>query len=415
MKKLLYLFLVLGLFACSSDSADDDSNNSNPCPNQPQLITYEVSNINIDESTDLAGATFTAEIQNIQLGPNCETFSITNQGFVYGTNIQPTTSDNIVNANGQNASVTLNDLAPETTYYVRAYLTNTLGTFYGNEVNFTTPQSTNPVYLAENGVTVKARDWAVVGDSGIINGITYTIVDGATLTSMIQNGDDITRVCTTRIVDMNSLFWSYGNDIPNISSWDVSNVVNMSQMLGWSNLYQDISYWDVSNVTNMSQMFYQSTFNGDISDWDVSNVTNMSSMFSCSDFNQPIGTWDVSNVTYMGNMFWANCNPPTASNFNQDISNWDVSNVTSMMSMFTGNEEFNQDISNWDVSNVECIGQMFYEATSFNQDLSSWNVENVSTQQAACSPVCASFCYGATSWTLPKPDFTNCDEYTYCD
>ena len=28
MKKLLYLFLVLGLFACSSDSADDDSNNS---------------------------------------------------------------------------------------------------------------------------------------------------------------------------------------------------------------------------------------------------------------------------------------------------------------------------------------------------------------------------------------------------
>jgi surface protein len=42
----------------------------------------------------------------------------------------------------------------------------------------------------------------------------------------------------------------------------------------------DISSWDVSNVTNMSDMFFQATsFNGDISNWDVSNVTNMSEMF----------------------------------------------------------------------------------------------------------------------------------------
>ena len=55
---------------------------------------------------------------------------------------------------------------------------------------------TNAVYLDENGVTVKARDWAVVGDSAVINGISYTIVDGATLRTMIKNGDDVTRVCT---------------------------------------------------------------------------------------------------------------------------------------------------------------------------------------------------------------------------
>jgi hypothetical protein len=28
MKKLIYFFLVFGLFACSSDSANDDNNNS---------------------------------------------------------------------------------------------------------------------------------------------------------------------------------------------------------------------------------------------------------------------------------------------------------------------------------------------------------------------------------------------------
>ena len=62
--------------------------------------------------------------------------------------------------------------------------------------------NTNPVYLDSNGVTIKARDWAVVGDSGTINGVTYTIVDGATLRTMIENGDDVTRVCTSRIFVM---------------------------------------------------------------------------------------------------------------------------------------------------------------------------------------------------------------------
>ena len=97
MKKLILLLFIPLVFTCSGgDSGSDDSNN--PCPNQPQLTTLEVSNISIDESTDLASATFSGEIQNIQLGANCETFSITNQGFVYSTNIQPTTSDNVVNA-----------------------------------------------------------------------------------------------------------------------------------------------------------------------------------------------------------------------------------------------------------------------------------------------------------------------------
>ena len=131
MKKLILLLLIPLVFTCSSDSSDGDSDNNNPCPNQPQLTTLEVSNIIYDENTDLVSATFSGEIQNIQLGANCETFSITNQGFVYSTNIQLTTIDNVVNANGENASANVFDLMPETTYYVRTYLTTTLGTFYG--------------------------------------------------------------------------------------------------------------------------------------------------------------------------------------------------------------------------------------------------------------------------------------------
>ena len=133
---------------------------------------------------------------------------------------------------------------------------------------------TNPIYLASNGLTVKAKDWASVGDSGIINGIEYTIVSGSILRDMVSSGDDITRVCVSRITDMEGLFWrkTYFN--------------------------QDISNWDVSNVTNMSGMFGECpSFNQNISDWDTRNVLSMFIMFiGANSFNQDLGSWNVSKV-----------------------------------------------------------------------------------------------------------------------
>ncbi len=98
-------------------------------------------------------------------------------------------------------------------------------------------------------------------------------------------------------------------------------------------------------------------------------------MFMGCDFNQDLSTWDVSTVTNMGSMFGG-------SKFNQDISNWDVNQVESMSNMFG---------VDWD-SNISSI---------FNQDLGSWEVDNV-TQ-------CGGFNEGNISWTLPKPNFNNCD------
>ena len=202
----------------------------------------------------------------------------------------------------------------------------------------------NPVYLDDNGVTIKARDWAFVGDAGVVNGVGYTIVDTSTLMQMIANGDDVTRVCTSRIISM-------------------------------ANYFSDDSY-----------------FNQDIGSWDTSNVTNMYAMFqNTSAFNQDIGNWDTSSVIDMRYMFSSN------SAFNQDIGNWDTSSVIDMRYMFSNNSAFNQDIGNWDTSSVTLMTQMFISAAAFNQDLSMWNVVNVTNSQ--------NFDYNTPQWTLPKPNF----------
>jgi len=46
------------------------------------------------------------------------------------------------------------------------------------------------------------------------------------------------------------------------------------------------------------------------------------------------------------------------------------------------------------------MNSMFSSAILFNKDLSSWSVDGVTN--------CTEFSNGATSWTLPQPNFTNC-------
>ena len=65
----------------------------------------------------------------------------------------------------------------------------------------------NPVYLAENGVTIKACDDANVGDTGVIDGVTYTVVDEAMLRAMVENEQDVTKVTTTKVTNMSDFFF----------------------------------------------------------------------------------------------------------------------------------------------------------------------------------------------------------------
>ena len=348
------------------------------------------------------------------------------------------------------------------------------------------------IYLDPNGVTIKAADNAVVGESYDLDSVSYLVVDSALLYEMMDKFDQsrtaeedaelresLTKVVTTRVNSIHQLFtgsydktrfnedissWDVSNvtDMSDaflsnkkfnqdIGSWDVSNVKNMSRMFaGAIEFNQDISSWDVSNVavirsifmsaasfdqdisswnissevTDMSGMFQDSQFNHDIGHWDMSNVTTIESMLANSPFNQDISSWDLSNLTQIRYLFRSNVA------FNQDIGSWDISNVTDMSSMFDGATAFNQDISSWDVSGVERMNGMFEDASNFNQDISSWDVSSVTKMGAMFESdlyatsfnqdlsswdvsnvtYCGRFSYSTPDWTLPKPNFTNCEE-----
>tara|TARA_B110001469_G_scaffold17395_1_gene17663 strand:+ start:1309 stop:2346 length:1038 start_codon:yes stop_codon:yes gene_type:complete len=123
MKKTFLFFSAILIFACTDDEG-------NPCVYEPTLTTQAATDIT-ETSATLNG------IISI-VSENCEVPNNTEQGFVYSTEIQPTLEDIQVNVNGTNITTTIEDLEPNTTYYVRAFLTNNFGDFYGDEIDFTT-------------------------------------------------------------------------------------------------------------------------------------------------------------------------------------------------------------------------------------------------------------------------------------
>lgn len=142
-----------------------------------------------------------------------------------------------------------------------------------------------------------------------------------------------------------------------VSSWDTSNLTDMSYMFqGATGLNQPIGSWDTSAVTTMRAMFSGiAAFNQDISAWDTSSVTTMREMFSgATAFNQPLNSWDTSSVDNMFGTFSG------ASAFDQPLADWSTGAVTDMAFMFSNATVFDQDISLW------CVYQILSEPSSFN-------------------------------------------------
>ena len=207
-----------------------------------------------------------------------------------------------------------------------------------------------PFYVADNGVTIKAREWVPVGKKADLKGIVagfngknggpdfisfnhsvyYTAVDLAWLKSVLNTYSDLSTLVTTKVEITNEdsaagLFLR--TEIKGMENWDVSNWTSMYGLFDSDKpIKSDLSYWDVSNVEDFRLAMQLETTNPNINNWDVSKATNMSGFFSNSSNNKYIegmdlSGWDVSKVTNCSGFFggitnWPESKKPNFTNCN---------------------------------------------------------------------------------------------------
>lgn len=103
--------------------------------------------------------------------------TVTERGICWSTSHNPTTNGSHASNGGGTGTYSVNmaGLTPNTTYYVRAYATNSAGTAYGSEVSFTTLQNVSLPTVTTNQVTNITQTTATCGGN-------VTSAGGATVT-----------------------------------------------------------------------------------------------------------------------------------------------------------------------------------------------------------------------------------------
>jgi len=187
--------------------------------------------------------------------------SITARGVCWSKSQNPTVSDNkSVNGSGiGNFSVSITNLSPLTTYYVRAYATNSVGTAYGNQVNINTladiPNLTT-ISISDITETTATSGGNITNDGGSLvtaRGLCWSsnqnpdisdskLINGSGLGSFTGSITDLAPGTTfyVRAYATNSSGTAYGKEetaitmayVPSLTTNDMSSVTEYTALSG---------------------------------------------------------------------------------------------------------------------------------------------------------------------------------------
>ena len=137
----------------NDDNNDDDNNDDNTQIELPTVTTKSVSNIT--ETSAVCGGNVTSDGGS----------TVTAKGVCWSTSQNPTIDDSKTNDGSGSGSYTSNitGLTGNTTYYVRAYATNSKGTSYGEQRSFKTDEVTYKPTVTTKSVSNITETSAVCG------------------------------------------------------------------------------------------------------------------------------------------------------------------------------------------------------------------------------------------------------------
>jgi hypothetical protein len=196
------------------------------------------------------------------------------RGVVWSNAVSPTIALNTKTSDGTGIGAftsTLTGLMPNTTYYVRAYATNAVGTSYGNEITFTTPLSpavttTTLSAITSNTATGGGNVTTDGGSAVTARGVVWSTSTGATVPSVNSTSDGtgmgvfastITGLLPSttyylRAYVVNANGTAYGNELtfmtlppgvpPTISNTTTYTLVNTTTVKVTSNVTSDAGY-----------------------------------------------------------------------------------------------------------------------------------------------------------------------------
>lgn len=231
-----YVILALAFTNCSKDD-------TNPVySSAPTLSTSAVTSIT--ETSAISGGTISSD----------GGATVTAKGVVWSTSHNPTTADSkITSSSSTNVFIIpIIGLTSNTTYYVRAYGTNSAGTGYGAEQTFTTLNTSTTVVIptlttaaiggisasaatgggtisSDGGGAITARGvvWSIAANPTLANSKTTNGTGTGAFTSSLT-GLSASTTYHVRAYATNSAGTAYGNDISFTTSASATTTVTIS-------------------------------------------------------------------------------------------------------------------------------------------------------------------------------------------
>lgn len=195
------------------------------------------------------------------IGTDGDSLNVSARGICWNTQSAPT----IINSKTTNEkgigefTSSITELSLNTKYYVRAYVTNTAGTIYGNEVTFTTQNgiinlnTKSPTTITPTTVTIEGNITSDGGSTITERGFCISKLPNPNITNKIQNGSGIgTYISNITELSQNTTYYIktyainsvgtvYGNEINfttlnviSLSTYVASDITSNSATLGGS-------------------------------------------------------------------------------------------------------------------------------------------------------------------------------------